>query len=235
MHGNTTERGRQANRYASESIFARYTTVLYSECIPRHTGMHEHTLALTLCPPLATLMSHDSQWLPRSATDYVTTRTRTSKSLLFLPKLPFRPRPPTGKPGSLFSFCPGRSWSRCHPRFPRYFPLSRYIPFSTGQSGLIRLHRQLIFRDFLRLARKRFSFRVLGDKFLLELDLSILARDIERRMSEISSRRHSNKSRFQPCCFRCYGGGRVKVVKSFSELNWARIGDTRFLPGCSTP
>lgn len=60
--------GRQANRYASESIFARYTTVLYSECIPRHTGMHEHTLPVTLCPPLATLMWHDSQWLPRFAT-----------------------------------------------------------------------------------------------------------------------------------------------------------------------
>lgn len=37
--------GRQANRYASESIFARYTTVLHSECIPRHTGVHEHTHA----------------------------------------------------------------------------------------------------------------------------------------------------------------------------------------------
>lgn len=57
--------GRQANRYASESIFARYTTVLHSECIPRHTGVHEHTHASYSLS--ATLMWHDSQWLPRSA------------------------------------------------------------------------------------------------------------------------------------------------------------------------
>lgn len=48
--------GRQANRYASESIFARYTTVLHSECIPRHTGVHQHTHASYSLS--ATLMWH---------------------------------------------------------------------------------------------------------------------------------------------------------------------------------
>ena len=81
--------GRQANRYASESIFARYTTVLHSECIPRHTGMLKHTLPLTLCPPLATLMWHDSQWLPRFA---ATPAARTSGMLVFARKIGFRVR-----------------------------------------------------------------------------------------------------------------------------------------------
>ena len=106
--------GRQANRYASESIFARYTTVLHSECIPRHTGMHKHTLPLTLCPPLATLMWHDSQWLPRFA---ATPATGTSGMLVFTRKIGFRVRSIIYPKVNICQWLPVSTWTRMNQGF----------------------------------------------------------------------------------------------------------------------